>query len=66
MIQKEWTDLFLTEGDFRELYEASNGFNDDLNKNHRIRQENTSFASFIDEGTDGLIADHIDLVKKLL
>lgn len=48
------------------FFEQTNAFNDDLNKNHRVRQEDESFALFIDEGSDALISDHPNLVKKLL
>lgn len=66
MNQNKWDTLFYTKEDFHQLYKASEGFNDDLNKNHRVRQEDETFALFIDKGSDALIADHPNLVKKLL
>lgn len=66
MEQENWDSLLYTKEDFHRLYVASDGFDDDLNKNHRVRQENETFALFIDEGSDALIADHPDLIKRLL
>ena len=66
MNQENWNSLLYTEDGFHQLYEASSAFNDDLNKNHRVRQEDESFSLFIDEGSDALVAEHHNLVKKLI
>lgn len=66
MIPDQWEALLYTKEEFHQLCEASKRFDDDLNKNHRVRQEDETFASFIDQGSDALIADHPNLVKKLL
>lgn len=65
-MNKKWESLFYTEEEFRRLYNETNGFNDDINRNHRVRPEGESFADFMDMGSDGLIQDHAELVRKLI
>lgn len=55
-----------TEEEFLRLYTETNGFNDDINRNHRVRPEGESFADFIDKGSDALIQEHSELVKQLI
>jgi hypothetical protein len=64
--QKNWESLMYSDNEFHTLYEASKGFNDDINKNHRIRKSDESFSSFVDEGSSALIEEHPSLVKMLL
>lgn len=61
----DWDSILYTEQEFHELYVVSLGFNDDFNKNHRVRNESESFATFMDLGSDALIADHPELVNLL-
>lgn len=58
--------LFYTDEEIHNYYSLSDGFNDDINSNHRVRADGKSFSTFIDEGSDALIRDHKDLVKKLI
>ncbi len=66
MDKKEWESLLYSDEEFHALYEISKGFNDDLNKNHRVRENNETFSAFIDEGSDALIEEHPILVKQLI
>lgn len=65
MENDNWDSILYTEKGFHQLYVTTKGFNEDVNKNHRVRQEPESFATFIDKGSNALIADHPELVKKL-
>lgn len=65
MKNDSWDSIFYTEEEFHKLYVKTKGFNEDLNKNHRVRQESESFAEFMDKGSNALIADHPELVKNL-
>ncbi len=65
MKNDSWDSILYTEQEFHQLYVATKGFNEDVNKNHRVRPESESFAVFIDKGSDALIADHPELVKSL-
>ena len=64
-MNNDWNSILYTEQEFHKLYEASKGFNEDINRNHRVRQESESFAVFMDKGSNALIAEHPDLVEKL-
>lgn len=66
MTQTNWDSLMYSNEEFHTLYDISDGFNDDVNRNHRVRDNNTSFATFIDEGSSALIEEHLSLVKQLL
>ncbi|WP_144265550.1 hypothetical protein [Faecalibacterium sp. An77] len=61
-----WNDLFISDEMFHLMYEISNGFNDDINRNHRVREAGESFAKFIDEGSTRLIEENLDIVKSLI
>ena len=65
MKNDSWNSVLYTEQEFHQLYVTTKGFNEDVNRNHRVRQEPESFAAFIDKGSTALIADHPELVKKL-
>ena len=58
--------LLYTDEEFHTLYNISGGFNDDVNKNHRVRGMDETFASFIDEGSTALINEHASLIEQLL
>lgn len=58
--------LMYSDEEFHALYEISEGFNDDVNKNHRVREEGKAFSEFIDKGSSALIAENLSIVKQLL
>lgn len=61
-----WEKLFYTEGEFATLYSISEGFNDDINRNCRTRDDDSRFATFIDAGSDALLRDNLDFVAGLI
>jgi len=61
-----WAQMLYTEEEFAILYGAADGFNDDINRNCRTRDDSRSFATFIDEGGDALLRDHSDFVACLI
>lgn len=65
-MEKNWESLMYSNEEFHALYEISDGFNDDINKNHRVREDGEAFSKFIDEGSSALIAEHLSMVKQLL
>lgn len=58
--------LMYSDKEFHALYEISEGFNDDVNKNHRVREDGKAFSEFIDKGSSALISEHLSIVKQLL
>lgn len=66
MSKKELSSILYTNEEFHSLFCLSKGFNDDHNKNHRIREDNETFSDFIDSGSSSLIEEFPNLVKKLL
>lgn len=66
MHYNNWDEMFYTEEKFEVLYRISSGFNDDINSNHRSRDEEERFSSFVDAGSDALIQEHPDLVAGLI
>lgn len=61
-----WAKMLYTEEEFAILYGAADGFNDDINRNCRTRDDGSSFATFIDVGSDALLRDHSDFVAGLI
>ena len=61
-----WAKMLYTEEDFPILQGAADGFNDDINRNCRTRDDGSSFATFIDVGSDALLRDHSDFVAGLI
>ena len=66
MKKENWESLLYSDTEFHTMYEVSDGFNDDINKNHRVREKNEAFSTFIDEGSTALINEHPSMVKRLL
>ncbi|MBQ8003522.1 MAG: hypothetical protein IJ299_00280 [Oscillospiraceae bacterium] len=66
MKTENWNALLYSDEEFNVLYEISDGFNDDINKNHRVREMNEAFSKFMDDGSTALIEEHLPLVKSLL
>ena len=66
MEYKDQKSFFYTDEEMHQLFILSDGFNDDINSNHRVRTDGKSFSEFMDEGCDALIRDHRDLVKQLI
>lgn len=61
-----WANMLYTEEEFETLYSVADGFNDDVNRNCRSRDDSSSFATFIDVGSDALLRDHSDFVAGLI
>lgn len=61
----KWKDMLYTEEEFQLLYEASRGFNDDVNPNHPIR-EDEEFLDYMDDAMDTLLRDDPEFVSRLL
>lgn len=61
-----WESLLYFEEEFHALCELSKTFNDDINKNHRIRKEGESFSEFIDAGSSALINENLSIVQRLI
>lgn len=61
-----WEKLLYTEGEFSTLYSVADGFNDDINRNCRTRDDGSRFAAFIDAGSDALLRDDRDFVASLI
>ena len=66
MKTENWNTLLYSDEEFNVLYEMSNGFNDDINKNHRVREMNEAFSQYMDDGSTALVEEHPTLVKSLL
>lgn len=64
--KENWEALMYSDEEFHTLYEVSEGFNDDINRNHRIRGKDEAFSTFIDEGSSALVEEHLAMVKRLL
>ena len=61
-----WAKMFYTEEEFTALCTVADCFNDDINRNCRTRDEGSSFATFIDVGSDALLRDHVEFVMGLI
>ena len=66
MVYQNWNEMLYTDEEFDILYEASKHFHDDINSNHPVRNENESFAEFINKGSDALLRDSADFVASLI
>ena len=53
----KWGDLLYSDEEMHQLYSISNGFNDDINTNDRVRTSNEKYADFIDAGMTALGVD---------
>ena len=51
----KWGDLLYSDEEMHQLYSISNGFNDDINTNDRVRTSNEKYADFIDAGMTALM-----------
>ena len=61
-----WDSMLYSEEEFTTLYSKADGFNDDINRNCRIRDNGSSFAAFIDAGSDALLSEHSEFVTGLI
>ena len=61
-----WAKMLYTEEEFTALYSTADGFNDDINRNCRARDNDSSFAAFIDAGSDALLREHSEFVAGLI
>lgn len=61
-----WDDLLFSNEEFHEIYECSNQFTHEINKNHRRRCEDDDFLDFMDCGCESMISENLSLVRSLL
>ena len=66
MSYNNWDAMLYTTEEISGLYNASDGFNDDINSNSKARNDDESFASFIGEGIDELIREDPEFVAGLI
>lgn len=62
----KWGDLLYSDEEMHQLYSISNDFNDDINRNDRVRTSNEKYADFIDAGMTALMEEHPNLFKLLI
>lgn len=61
-----WDKMLYTEEEFKVLYSITDGFNNDINGNCRIRSDDSNFDSFIDQGSEALLRDHPEFVASII
>lgn len=61
-----WEDMLYSDDEIHALCTESGNFNDDINKNHKVREDSKGFLDFMDDAIDIFVAENKSIMSRFL